>query len=230
MLLLGNADAWNSKGHNTIVEVVYYNADFNLQQKLNLTLLREGSTAPDLDFHDTALHSYPKSYSRIEKWLKATSENYSMKNYNEASYAFGVASHYIADSFVAPHYISKEPTSLHTEFEKLKDYKTNIKCHNALINLNESLLQASKNKEDWTNWTLTKDSEIPKKGFGQAVNLMFPIFLAKFNSTCNNFQTEIVKQNFIINNNVIIFLSLILIFYLTFVLNKKYKITKRIRF
>ncbi len=119
---------------------------------------------------------------------------------------------------------------MHTEFEKIKDYNIKINCYNSLINLNESLKEASKNKEDWTNWTLTKNPEIPKKEFEQAVNLTFPIFLNTFNSSCNNFETEIIKGKFRINNNIIIFLSLILIIYLTFILNKKYKLSKRIRF
>ncbi|MEK6862960.1 MAG: zinc dependent phospholipase C family protein [Nanoarchaeota archaeon] len=230
LLLLGNVDAWNFKGHNTVVEVVYYNADFSLQQKLNLTLLKEGSTAPDLDFHDTRLHHYPPSYYLAEKWLQAAKNNYSFKEYNKASYAFGVASHYISDSFVAPHYIIKEPGSLHSEFERIKNYNVNVKCYKFDINLNSSLEQASKNKDDWTSWVLNKNEDIPKREFEHAVNLTFPVFLSAFNSICNNFTTEIIKQNFIINNNVIIFLSLILIFYLTFILNKKYKLIKRIGF
>jgi hypothetical protein len=229
-LLLTNVNAWNSKSHNIIVETVYYKSDFDLQQNLNLSLLKEGSSAPDLDFHDTASHSYPRDYPRIERWLKAASENYSTKNYNDASYAFGVASHYIADSFVAPHYIIKEPGSLHSKFEKLKDYNINIKCYNQVTDLNKSLEFASKNKEDWTNWTLNKDPETPKREFEQAVHLMFPVFLTTFNSSCNNFTTEVVKQKFRINNNVITFLGLTLIFYLSFILNKKYKWIKRIKF
>jgi hypothetical protein len=162
--------------------------------------------------------------------LKASKNNYSLKDYNKASHAFGVASHYIADSFISPHYISKEPGSLHTEFEKIKDYKIRINCYNSLINLNESLKEASRNKEDWTNWTLTKNPEIPKREFEQAANLSMLIFLKIFNSSCNNLETEIIKKDFRINKDIIIFLFLILISYLTFIFNKKYKLIKRIKF
>ncbi|MEK6907564.1 MAG: zinc dependent phospholipase C family protein [Nanoarchaeota archaeon] len=227
---MANVEAWNSKGHNAVVEYVYYKSDFRLQEKLNLTLLKEGSVAPDRVFHDVRLHHYPPSYDLAERWLKGAENNYTLGDYNKASYAFGVASHYISDSFVAPHYISKEPGSLHSKFERLNNYNFDVKCYIQDINLNESLVQASKNKEDWLNWTLTFNSDIPRRELQQAINLTMPVFLNTFNSGCNNFSIEIIKQGFYINNNTIIFLSLILVSYLVFVLNKRYKISKRIRF
>ena len=229
-VLISNVDAWNSKGHQTVAEYAYYNSGFELQNKLNLTLMKQGSTAPDLVFHDVVKHHYPPSYYLAERWLQAAKDNYSLKDYNKASYAFGIASHYISDSFVAPHYISKEPSSLHSEFERIKNYSFNLECYKANFNLNQSLEQASKNKEDWTKWTLTKDEEIPRRAYKGALNLTSLVFLDIFNSTCNNFKTEIIKQRFRLNNNIIIFFLLIAICYFSFVLNKKYGFTKRIRF
>lgn len=230
MSFLGEVDAWNFNGHQAIVETAYYHAGFSLQQRLNLTLLKEGSIAPDKNFHDVRLHHYPPSYYLAERWLKSAKNNYSLGDYNKASYAFGVASHYISDSFVAPHYTSREPGSLHAEFERLKNFRVNIKCYKSNIDLNESLYQASRNREDWTSWVLSKNESIPRKEFEQAINLTIPVFITTFNSTCNLFQTEIIKRNFIINQNMIIFLSLISMLYLTTILNKKFKIIRRIRF
>ena len=225
-----NTLAWNSKGHQAVVETMYYAAEFELQKKLNLTLLKEGSTAPDLVFHDVRSHHYPKSYPLAEKWINDAKKNYENQDYNEASYAFGVASHYISDSFVSPHYLSKEPGSLHSEFERIKSYNLSIKCYNSVVNLNESLKDATRNREDWTNWSLTKDPNIPRRELEQAINLTFPVFLTTFNSTCNNFKTEIIKQNFKKNDDVLIFISLTFISYLSFILNRRYKMIKRIRF
>ena len=230
LILIGNVEAWNSNGHRTVVEIAYYSADISLQQKLNLTLLKEGATAPDLVFHDVVKHHYPPSYNLAEKWLKEARYYYYLNDYNQASYSFGVASHYISDSFVAPHYISKEPGSLHSKFERIQDYNINVKCYKQEINLNSSLNEASGNKKDWLNWTLTYNPEIPRKEFAQAVNLTIPIFLNTFDSDCNNLKTEVINKGFRLNNNTIIFLSLILISYLTFFVNKKYKLTKKIKF
>lgn len=227
---MSNVEAWNSKGHQTVVEIIYYKSDFGTQSKLNLTLLKEGAVAPDLVFHDVVKHHYPPSYDLAQKWLKGAENNYTFGNYNKASYSFGVAAHYISDSFVAPHYISKEPSSLHSEFERLSNYSFKIDCYKNDVNLNSSLFQASKNKEDWLNWTLTKNSGIPKRAYKDAVNLTSLVFLDTFNASCNNFETEIVKQNFRLNNKIIIFFSLITISYFSFILNKKYKINKRIKF
>lgn len=230
LLLMSNAMAWNFKGHQAIVEKSYYSADFELQKKLNLTLIKEGSIAPDRVFHDVRLHHYPPSNGLAEKWLNETIYYYKIKDYNKASYSFGVASHYISDSFVAPHYISREPSSLHSEFERLNDFKVNVKCYNFEVNLNESLKEASKNKDDWTLWTLSKNQSIPKREFEQATNLTLIVFLNSFNSSCNNFQTEVTKNNLILNKNVIIFLSLVVLIYLIYYLNKKSFVIKRIRF
>jgi hypothetical protein len=232
LLLISSVDAWNFKGHQSIVEIVYYASDFKLQEKLNLTLLKEGAIVPDHVFHDVRLHHYPPSYNLAEKWLNSAKEEYDNKNYNNASYSFGVASHYISDSFIAPHYISREPGSLHSEFETqaIKNFNEKIKCYKTKINLNETLFNGTKNKDDWILWTLSKNETIPKREYLHALNATFPIFLEIFNSTCNNFHTEIIKQKFHLNFKVIIFIILILIYYLFYILNKKYKLIKRIRF
>jgi len=228
LLLISSVDAWNFKGHQGIVEIVYYKSDFGLQERLNLTLLKEGAIAPDRVFHDVRLHHYPPSYYLAEKWLDDAKEQYELKDYNKASYSFGVASHYISDSFVAPHYVSKEPGYLHSEFEAqaIKNLDLNIKCYNANINLNETLSKGVENKNDWTLWVLTKNETIPKKEYGQALNAAFPIFLEVFNSTCNNFHTEITRQKFNFNKSFV-FIVLILIIY---ILKNKFKLIKRIRF
>jgi len=230
LMLMPDISAWNFQGHQTVAETMYYSADFSLQKKLNLTLLKEGAIAPDKVFHDVRLHHYPPSYQLAQKWLNEADYYYKKEEYNNASYAFGVASHYISDSFVAPHYISKEPASLHSQFERIKNYNLDVKCYKSEINLNESLYAASKNEKDWSEWVLTKNESIPKREFEQALNLAFPVFLNTFNSTCNDFKTEVITQNFYINKNVIIFLIINFVVYLTFIFNRRYKIIKRIKF
>ena len=78
-----------------------------------------GAAAPDKIFKDGKYgnHKYPKSYKLAESWLKNGKTAYQEGNYNYASYCFGVASHYISDSYVVTHCanISK---SDHRDYEK----------------------------------------------------------------------------------------------------------------
>ena len=197
ILLIGNAEAWNSYYHRSLAERTYYSLDFKTQENLNLTLILKGSTDPDLVFHDVVKHHYPPSYELAVKWLEKAKISYQNKDYNNASYSFGVASHYIGDSFVSPHYISKEPGSLHSEFENIdKKYKFKSKCHSSTYDLNQTLYQGSLNRQEWTLWLLSRDKEIPKKELEQALIALYPIAQETFNSSCNNFETEIVKRKF----------------------------------
>lgn len=210
ILLSQNILAWNSYNHHLIVETIYYNLDFNTQQELNITAMKIGSVAPDRVFHDNRLHHYPPSYNLAVNWLKAAEENYSLGNYDEASYSFGVASHYISDSFVAPHYIAKEPSSLHSKFENIR-YKPKTKCFSSNYNLNQSLYLASKNEADWGEWLISKNSSIPEKELEQSLTLLFPIALEVFNTSCNDLETEIIKKKFNpLNRNVIIYIILLI--------------------
>jgi len=203
IVLINDVDAWNSYYHKSLAEKAHYSLDFETQEKLNLSLIKEGAVAPDLVFHDVVWHHYPPSYNLAKKWLDEARLNYLNKNYNEASYSFGVATHYITDSFVAPHYTRKEPGNLHSEFENIdRSYKFKTKCHNDSLDLNYSLNIGTLNKNDWGLWLLTKDNEIPKKEVEQALYTLYPVALETFNATCNNFETEIIKKKFNLVNLV----------------------------
>lgn len=197
ILLIGNVNAWNSYYHKSLAEKAYYSIDFETQKNLNLTLILKGSTDPDLVFHDVVKHHYPPSYELAVKWLDKAKIGYQNKEYSDASYSFGVASHYIADSFVSPHYISKEPGNLHSEFENIdRKYKFKTRCYYSEYNLNQTLYSGSLNKEDWALWLMNKDENIPKKELEQALTALYPIAIEAFNSSCNNFETEITKRKF----------------------------------
>ena len=196
ILLSPNVNAWNSYWHKALVDKAYYSLDLKTQENLNLSLIEYGSTAPDLVFHDVVKHHYPPSYYLADRWLNSAKVNYSNGHYNDASYSFGIASHYITDSFVSPHYISKEPGSLHSEFENIKDYRFKTKCFYHEYDLNYTLYIGSLNKDDWALWLLSKDQEIPEKGVEQALSALYLISQDTFNSSCNNFETEITKRKF----------------------------------
>src|SRR3990170_830062 len=95
LLAIPTSYSWNFRTHETFVENVYNSFPRNIQSNLNLTALKEGSTAPDNVFRDYRNHHYPPSYTKALFWLNKTKTSYNESNYNEASYSFGVASHYI---------------------------------------------------------------------------------------------------------------------------------------
>ena len=190
-----NVNAWNSYNHKALVDKVYYSLDFETQKNLNLSSMEEGSIVPDKVFHDVRLHHYPPSYNKSLFWLDKAKIDYRNKNYNEASDDFGIAAHYISDSFVAPHYISKEPGSLHSKFENIKDYRFKTECHDDKLDLEENLIIGSKNKEDWGLWIVNQTYDLPKKEIEQSLYTLYPFALETFNSKCNDFKTEIVKRS-----------------------------------
>lgn len=175
-----NVQAWNSQGHQKLVENVYYSMPSSLQEKLNLTLMKEGAVAPDLVFHDTVLHHFPPSRDLAYKWLN------NITSLSDFSYNFGVAAHYISDSFVAPHNVQKEDPALHSKFEKqVNSYAVKTGCANYNFTLND-LEIAVKNAADWDIWLNSQDPAIPQKEFEQAQKFIYSIAIQKLGYECNS--------------------------------------------
>lgn len=224
LLIIPTSSAWDWQTHQNIALTIATNLPRNLS--LNYDLLKEGSIAPDKDFKDNVLHHYPPSYSKTLYWLNLTKYYYNKHNYNNASYAFGVATHYISDSFADPHYISKEPPKLHSEYEKLGYYKIKTPCSDYNLDLNSTLYSASKNNQ-WNSWLKTKDPKIPEQKVEDASKLIYSVALKTFNTTCNKEKTIISyqKHNFL-NKKVIIFLILVVIAYSLYFTYKKLYLSK----
>lgn len=188
------SSSWNWHTHQSLIENIYYSMPLELQNKLNLTLLKEGSIAPDKDFHDTVLHSYPASYQKSLFYLEETKKSLAQNSYQLASYNFGVSSHYISDSFVAPHCVKGEPSNLHAKFEDIPSYFPNKYCNNLSYSLNETLYLASiQGEKDWQTWLETNSNLIQEKELESASSILFAIALDAFNTTCIQ-ETKIIKS------------------------------------
>ena len=111
------SDTWTWKTHSDIVDVVYYGLPVDVQQKLDLNAMRDGSNDPDEKFHDFTYHSYPKSYDKAKMWLDQGKAAYDKGDYINASYDYGVASHYISDTFTPNHTLSPENYADHSKYE-----------------------------------------------------------------------------------------------------------------
>lgn len=125
--------------------------------------MKNGSNEPDEVFKDFTTHSYPKSYQKAKTWLDKGKLAYDRGEYDEASYDYGVASHYISDTFSAPHGVSKEDSSDHSKYEdQAKDLKP------AATNVSGDLETLIRNGytqggTSWDQWLQTKNKDIIQK-------------------------------------------------------------------
>jgi len=204
--------AWDWENHKAIVDKLYYSIPYETQVKLDLEQLEIGSIAPDKDFHDNRLHHYPPSYNKTLFWLNQTKYYLSIGDYNNASYSFGVVTHYISDSFVAPHYVSGEEPKLHTKFEhQASTIKT--KCKKRSYDLDEELKEATLNEKDWGIWLKNQTNILPQKELEQAIEFIFPIFLETFSTTCEERTTKINQEKFNLGKKTKTYLLLLAIFF-----------------
>ncbi len=199
LLILILISAWDWNGHRALADSAFYSFPSDLREKMNLTAMEEGSIAPDSVFRDNFYHHYPYSYERTVKWLREAKSSFENKDYNKASFAFGVASHYISDSFSAPHYIKKEDFRLHSEYEKQAAINFSfIKCVDAIKNydLNTSIEEGGKEGRTWDLWIKTKNPEIPGKSIEKAMPIIYQVAQETFNYKCEEIKTEYERRYF----------------------------------
>jgi hypothetical protein len=89
----------------------------NIKKNLDLSEMKKGANYPDkLDKDNKNLHAYPLSVNKTEENLKKAMTYYHMardaktatdrtKYYKQESFFLGCATHYISDTFAAPHCI-----------------------------------------------------------------------------------------------------------------------------
>ena len=175
-LLISPAAAWNQQTHQNIASQVYHSLPLSVQYKLNLNEMKEGSIAPDVVFQDQTNHVYPKTYAKAQEWLNKAKAAYKSRNYNYASYCFGVASHYITDSCAGPHCYVGETHEQHVAYEK---QATNMRPAIGIYaskNL-KTLLSAgyTNGKTDMKSWLKTKSSSIVQKDLNRAASVAYTI-------------------------------------------------------
>jgi hypothetical protein len=118
--------------------------------------MKEGSMDPDFKFFDFKYHVYPDSYGKAEEWLNKGQYYYEIGDYYYASYCYGVASHYITDSFSAPHCAGASGPN-HTLYEAKASFIT-PEVVNSTDDLNAAMNKASSNgKSNWNQWLQSKN-------------------------------------------------------------------------
>ena len=193
LILMPVSDAWTWKSHSDIVDVVYYGLPVDVQQKLDLNAMHDGSNDPDEKFHDFTYHSYPKSYDKAKMWLDQGKAAYDNGDYINASYDYGVASHYISDTFSAPHAVSRENYADHSKYEnhakKLTPIATPV---NGDLN---TIMQDGKTQGavSWNNWLQTHDDSIIQNDLNKGSSAS----LSAIKDSINNTSSNTPKESFI---------------------------------
>lgn len=180
------ADAWSWKTHSDIVDVVYNGLPVDVQKNLDLNMMRDGSNDPDEKFHDFTDHSYPGSLDKAQSWLDQGKAAYDSGNYPQASYDYGVASHYISDTFSAPHAVSGESSSEHSSYEDSAKRLTPV-ANYVTGDLN-TLMQDGKNQgaKSWANWVEVRDDPIIQNDLNRGASVTLSAIRNSINSTSTN--------------------------------------------
>ena len=189
-----SAFAWDYNTHQEIVQSNYNALPSNIQQNLDINALKQGSIDPDFKFFDFKNHYYPNSYFKAEEWLNKGQQYYKNGNYYYASYCYGVASHYIADSFSAPH-CANISGPYHTLYEAQASFF--LKPEFTPINSNEDLKSMmiegqSSGKYDWNQWMNTKNNSYIQNDLNTATDVSY---YAIYTSINNSNSTDNKKEN-----------------------------------
>ncbi len=201
VLLLPVSYAWKAETHQNIVEYIYLSLPEDAQSKLDLEKLKEGSVMPDRDFKDFKKHHYPAALNEAHKWLN---------NGTDLSLNLGIASHYMADSFAAPHNIAGEKYSDHNYFEQqVKYYYPVSVCMDYGFKL-ENLGIGVNNKKDWDLWLKTKDKSIPENEVEESTKFLFSVILKKLNTACNDISVEVTEKKYFTKRKIILIFTALL--------------------
>jgi hypothetical protein len=167
MVQIEPAAAWAEPNHYEIVYQVYYTLPADVHENLSLFEMMEGAGDPDLRFLDYQNHHYPQSQDRADYWLNLGRNYYSNGDYGNASYCFGVASHYISDGLCPPHTGGSHKGYPHTKFE------LEALCFTPHINMSENASMDelyNNSTTNWMNWIKTGDRSLIQESLNNAAS------------------------------------------------------------
>lgn len=195
LLQMPAVSAWNWNTHEEIVESNYYSLPADMQQNLNLEVMKKGSNDPDFEFFDFKYHGYPNSYEKATYWLNEGQDRYKHGDYYYASYCYGVASHYITDSFSAPHAASMSGSN-HILYEAKASFLT-PKATQITGDLNSTMYEGDLNGEkSWKRWIKSKDDSLIQNDLNRATGASYN---AIYSSIINSYPIEENNSTFDLN-------------------------------
>jgi hypothetical protein len=181
ILQLSPVAAWSVPTHYDIVEKTYNNLPVDVQSKLNLDVMKDGADDPDLKFLDFQNHRYPANQVKVDYWLNRANSDYKNFNYYDASYSFGVASHYISDGACAPHCEKNASHYYHSVYEikavllspQIKDLSGDIDS----IEKNDR----EEGKKSWNNWLNNENDFYIQNDLDRAGNACYNAIMGSIN-------------------------------------------------
>ena len=179
---ISSVTAWDWITHEEIVESNYYSLPGDIQHNLNLDLMKKGSMTPDFVFFDFKYHSYPNSYGKAVYWLNKGGFYYKNSDFYYASYCYGVASHYITDSFSAPH--AAGVTGLQHIIYEAKASFIKPEVVEVTGNLNSTMYNGDLNGEkSWKIWIKNKNDSLIQNDLDHATGASYNAILDSLNDT-----------------------------------------------
>ena len=170
---LSPAAAWSVPTHYEIVEKTYYALPADVQSKLSLDVMKDGADDPDLKFMDFQYHSYPANQVKVDYWLNRGNEDYKNGNYHDASYSFGVASHYISDGACAPHCENNASHYYHSIYElKAVLLTPQITHSNGDIDAIQKVDDVD-GKDSWESWLVNENDFYIQNDLDRAGNACY---------------------------------------------------------
>jgi hypothetical protein len=173
LTLVQPVSAWAAPNHYAIAEEVYYSLPADAQNNLDLSKMLDGADDPDYKFFDYNYHRYPASEEKINYWLLEGRGYYQNGDYKQASYCFGVATHYISDSVCPPHSGAGHSGYEHTKYELqailLEPHITDKKGDED----NELAAANQMSENTWDQWLKTDDDKYIQQCLNKAADLSY---------------------------------------------------------
>ncbi|MBI4447883.1 zinc dependent phospholipase C family protein [Candidatus Woesearchaeota archaeon] len=193
LLIIPYSSAWWWETHEAIAELAFRNLPSEVQNKLNLEFVKEGSNIPDNVFKDNYKHHYPPSFRLAKAWLEFSRREFEAGHFDNASYALGIATHYISDSFAAPHSAKNADYDLHMNFEKQAQYYApKAVCSTKDFDLESSLKTASEiGEQDWDEWLKNNDKKIAQREVDGAAETVLSAAIQTFGAKCEETNTNL---------------------------------------
>jgi len=172
LALVQPVSAWAAPNHYAITEEVYYSLPADAQDKLDLSKMLDGADDPDYKFFDFQYHHYPASEEKANYWLLKGREYYQNEDYKQASYCFGVATHYLSDSVCPPHSGGNSGYE-HTRCE-LQAILLEPHITDTTGNMNSTLSVCNKmSKTAWEQWIQTGDDKYIQQCLNKAADVSY---------------------------------------------------------
>lgn len=175
VLQVAPVSAWSVTTHYEIADETYSSLSPAVQENLSEIAMRDGADDPDMKFRDFQNHHMPYSAIKAQYWLNKGKISYDSGNYHYASYCFGVASHYISDSFCAPHTVNGASKVDHALYEVQAML---LEPHVSYMNsdLNPLLDQGQAEGEvSWTEWNQNKGDAVVQNNLDNAASASYTL-------------------------------------------------------